>query len=258
MYSMTLNRDSQKLKSLFIALQFLTIIPLPPSARLEERDIAQSMSFFPLVGMIIGGFLILINLITSRYLSPFIANALVLIGWVGITGAFHLDGFADTVDGLCGGKNKEQILRIMKDSFIGAKGAIALILLLLLKFTLLVGLTNDYKNYALLFTPIAGRWSMVAGIHLSSYARKEGLAKAFFSHKTGKEIFWATLITFCLGLILFRIEFFYIIGIALAINLLLIIYFKKRIGGLTGDNLGALNEIIEVITLFSIYYFKIA
>jgi adenosylcobinamide-GDP ribazoletransferase len=247
-----------ELKSLFIALQFLTIIPLRPSARIEERDIAHSMSFFPLVGMMIGGFLIIINLITSGHLSPFIASALLLIGWVGITGAFHLDGFADTVDGLCGGKNKEQVLRIMKDSFIGAKGAIALILLLLLKFTLLVGLTNDYKNYALLFAPIAGRWSMVAGIYLSSYARKEGLAKAFFSHKTRREIFWASLITFCLGLILFRIEFFYIIGIALAINLLLIIYFKKRIGGLTGDNLGALNEIIEVITLFSLYCLKIA
>ena len=241
------------MKSLFIALQFLTIIPLRPSVRPEERDIAHSMSFFPLLGMIIGGFLILINLITSRYLSPFIASALILIGWVGITGALHLDGFTDTVDGLCGGKNKEQILRIMEDSFIGAKGAIALILLLLLKFALLVGLTNDYKNYALLFAPVAGRWSMVMGIYLSSYAREEGLAKAFFSHKTGREIFWASLITFCLGLILFRIEFFYIIGIALAVNLLLITYLKRRIGGLTGDTLGALNEIIEVITLFSLY-----
>ena len=90
------------MKSLFIALQFLTIIPLRPSARLGERDIVHSMSFFPLVGMMIGGFLIIINLITSEHLSPFIANALLLIGWVGITGAFHLDGFADTVDGLCG------------------------------------------------------------------------------------------------------------------------------------------------------------
>ncbi len=246
------------MKSLLIALQFLTIIPLRPSARLEERDIAHSMSFFPLVGMIIGGFLILINLITSRYLSPFIASAFVLIGWVGITGVLHLDGFTDTVDGLYGGKNKEEILRIMKDSFIGAKGAIALILLLLLKFTLLVGLTTNYKNYVLLFAPVAGRWSMVAGIHLSSYARDEGLAKAFFSHKTGKEIFWATLITFCLGLILFKIEFFYIIGIVLAATLFLITYLKRRIGRLTGDNLGALNEIIEVITLFSLYCFKIA
>jgi adenosylcobinamide-GDP ribazoletransferase len=215
------------------------------------------MALFPLVGIMIGGFLVSINLLTG-FLSPLMTSALVLIGWVGITGALHLDGFTDTVDGLCGSKNKEQILRIMKDSFVGAKGAIALILLLLLKFTLLVGLTNDYKNYALLFAPIAGRWSMVAGIYLSSYARKEGLAKAFFSHKTRREIFWASLITFCLGLILFRIEFFYIIGIALAINLLLIIYFKKRIGGLTGDNLGALNEIIEVITLFSLYCLKIA
>jgi len=246
------------LKSLFIALQFLTIIPLRPSVRPEERDIAHSMSFFPLVGMMIGGFLIIINLITSRYLSPFIANALLLIGWVGITGALHLDGFTDTVDGLCGGKKKEQILRIMEDSFIGAKGAIALILLLLLKFTLLVELATDYKNYALFFAPLVGRWSMVAGIYLSSYAREEGLAKAFFSHKTGREIFWATLMTFCLGLILFRIEFFYIIGIALAVNLFLITYLKKRIGGLTGDNLGALNEIIEVITLFCFYCLKIA
>jgi adenosylcobinamide-GDP ribazoletransferase len=246
------------LKSLFIALQFLTIIPLQPSVRPEERDIARSMSFFPLMGMIIGGFLILINLITSRYLSPFITSALILIGWVGITGALHLDGFADTVDGLCGGEKKEQILRIMEDSFIGAKGAIALILLLLLKFTILVELAAEYKNYALFFAPVAGRWSMVAGIYLSSYAREEGLAKAFFSHKTGREIFWASLITFCLGLILFRIEFFYIIGIVLAANLFLITYIKRRIGGLTGDTLGALNEIIEVITLFSLYCLKIA
>lgn len=246
------------MKSLLVALQFLTIIPLQPSARLEERDIAHSTDFFPLVGMMIAGFLILINLITSRYLSPFVTSALILIGWVGITGALHLDGFADTVDGLSGGKNKEEILSIMEDSSIGAKGAVFLILLLLLKFTLLVELATNYRNYALFFAPVAGRWSMVVGIYLSSYARKKGLAKAFFSHKTGRGILWATLTTFCLGLILFRIEFFYVIGIVLVANLFLIIYLKRRIGGLTGDNLGALNEIIEVVTLFSLYCFKIA
>ena len=254
---MTLNRDSQKLKSLITALQFLTIIPLRPSTRPEGRDIAGSMSFFPLVGMMIGGFLILINLITSRYLPPPIPSALILIGWVGITGAFHLDGFADTVDGLCGGKNKKKILRIMKGSSIGAKGVTALILLLLLKFTLLLGLANDYKNYALFFAPVIGRWSMVVGIYLSSYVREEGLAKAFFDYKTGKEIFWASLITFCLGLVLFKISFFYILGIALITSLLLTAYLKKRIGGLTGDNLGALNEIIEFVPL-SLYCLKIA
>jgi len=83
-----------KLKSLFIALQFLTIIPLRPSVRPEERDIAHSMSFFPLVGMMIGGFLISINLLAG-FLSPLMTSALVLIGWVGITGALHLDGFTE-------------------------------------------------------------------------------------------------------------------------------------------------------------------
>jgi len=141
----------------------------------------------------------------------------------------------------------------MKDSSIGAKGVVALILLLLLKFTLLVGLANDYKNYALLLAPVIGRWSMVEGIYLSSYVREEGLAKAFFSHKTGREIFWASLITFCLGLCLFKLEFFYIIGIVLTTNFLLIVYFKRQIGGLTGDILGGLNEVIELLTLFSIY-----
>ena len=94
---------------------------------------------------------------------------------------------------------------------------------------------------------------MVVGIYLYSYVRDGGLAKVCFSHKTGREIFWATLITSSLGLALFKIKFFYIIGIALAVNLFLITYLKRRIGGLTGDNLGALNEIIEVITLFSFY-----
>lgn len=240
-----------------MALRFLTIIPLGYPPEVKESDFAPSMAFFPLVGIIIGGFLVLINLITSSF-SPLIASALVLIGWVGISGALHLDGFTDTIDGLCGGKNKEEILKIMKDSSNGAKGITALICLLLLKFTLLVGLAASYKNYALLFTPIVGRWSMVMGTYLSPYAREEGLAKAFFHHKGAREIFWASLITICLGLVLFKLEFFYIIGIALAANFLLIVYLKRRIGGLTGDTLGGLNEVIELLTLFTIYCLKIA
>ena len=246
------------MKGLLIALQFLTIIPLGHPVEVKGSDFASSMAFFPLVGMIIGGLLILINLATSIFLSPLIASTLVLIGWIGISGALHLDGFTDTIDGLCGGKNRGEILRIMKDSSNGAKGITALICLLLLKFTLLVGLTASCKNYALLFTPVVGRWSMVMGTYLSSYAREEGLGKAFFTHKTAKEIFWASLITSCLGLALFKLEFFYIIGIILAANFLLIAYLKRRIGGLTGDTLGGLNEVIELLALFSIYCLKLA
>jgi len=241
------------LRNFIIALQFLTILPPGKKINLREENLASSTVFFPLVGIIIGAFLILIERITSFFPSLLMRTALIMVGWIWITGALHLDGFIDAIDGFATGGKKEDILRVMKDSFVGAKGIIALICLLMLKFFLLLEINPEYKSYALLFSPVMGRYSMVIGTYLSPYAREEGLGKAFFNHKTIKDALWSTLIVIIVGLALFNLTGFYLIGSNLLISLLLIAYVKKRIGGLTGDTLGGLNEIIELTTLFSIY-----
>jgi adenosylcobinamide-GDP ribazoletransferase len=240
------------LKSLLAAFRFLTIVPL--RVKIEESDelFASSMTFFPVVGLSIGGFLFLVYRISSILFSPLLVNALVLLGWVFITGALHLDGFMDTIDGLAGGKTKEERLKIMKDSSSGAKGVVGLVGLMGLKFLLLLEIDSPLKTGTLLLTPVVGRWSMVTAAYLAPYARVEGLGKAFIAHKGEGTIFWTSLTATFLGLFIFKFPFLYIIGVCLGAVYLSTLYFKSRIGGITGDTLGALNEIIELTVLFSI------
>ncbi len=240
------------MKSFLAALQFLTIIPIPKRIKIEKKNLANSVIFFPLVGLFIGGMLLLVNISLRKFIPALIVNLLLVGVWIGITGALHLDGLADTVDGLSGGKDREEILRMMADSYVGAKGAVALILLLGAKFLFLCQLPFAFRNYALLFAPAAGRWAMVLATTFSSYAKEEGLGRIFVEGNNKKEVLVTSLVMILLSLLLFKFFFFYLLfGILLATFLLLKI-FKRRIGGITGDNLGAINEIIEVITLLII------
>lgn len=242
-----------KLKSLLAAFRFLTIIPLRVKVEESEEALAPSMTFFPVVGLAIGGFLFLVHRIGSILFSPLLVNMLVLLGWVFITGALHLDGFVDTVDGLCGGKTREERLKIMKDPSSGAKGTVGLVSLLGLKFLLLLEIEFPLKMGTLLLAPAVGRWSMVLATYLAPYTRMEGLGKAFLIPKGGGTIFWTSLTITLLGLVIFKSPFLYIMGVCLGVTYLATLYFKSRIGGITGDTLGALNEIIELTALFSIY-----
>ena len=241
------------MKSFWAALQFLTIIPISKGIKIEKENLAKSTIFSPLVGFLIGGILVLINFSLRRFIPALILNLLLLSVWVGLSGGLHLDGFADTVDGLSGGKNKEEILRIMADSCIGAKGAIALILLLGTKFLFLCQLPFGSRNYALFFAPAAGRWAMFLTAVFFPYAKKEGMGKMFVQNATLKGAIITSLLMILLGFFFFKFSFFYLLlGILLTIFLLGKI-FKSRIGGITGDCLGAINEIVEVVTLLIIY-----
>ncbi len=241
------------MRSLLAAFRFLTIIPLRTALEERKEPLAFSMTFFPLVGLSIGGLLLLVHRIGSILFSPLLVNALVLLSWVLITGALHLDGFVDTVDGMSGGKTKEERLKIMKDPYTGAKGTVGLVSLLGLKFLLLLEIESPLKMGTLLLAPAVGRWSMVMAVYLAPYARMEGLGKAFRAPRGGETIFWTSLTITILGLVIFKSSFLYIMGACLGTVYLSTLYFKRRIGGITGDTLGALNEIIELTALFSIY-----
>ena len=241
-----------KLRHFLLAWQLLTVIPIKQVSLAKKEDLAASLIFFPVVGMGIGVILSLINLAGSIFFSPFVANALVLISWVWVTGALHLDGLADTIDGICAGGNKKNILRVMKDGAIGAKGVVGLICILLLKFVLLNQINVGMKNQVLFYIPVVSRWSMVLGAYFSPYAKKEeGMGKAYVDLVDFKEVLLTTLITASLGLAILRLSFLPFLGITLLTISFWIVYLKRKIGGITGDTLGAMNETVETLGLFS-------
>lgn len=234
-----------------LALQFLTIIPLNLKEKSKPKDVdmANSTLFFPLVGLLIGGLLFLIYLIFNSYFSAEITSVFILGGWVYLTGALHIDGLADSIDGLSGGKDKREILDIMKDTHIGAKSTAGIILLMLIKLFLIIRIISFLRPETLIYTPALSRWGMLIGCYVVPYAREEGMGN--FSLFLGySQIVGATLITVVSGIFLlgtfFLIPLMGVGGFSLGWSF----YLKRKIGGFTGDTLGALNEIGEVITLF--------
>jgi len=251
------------LRDLSLAIRFLTIIPvisfLPSNNTNQNEEVlaenfANSMAFFPLVGMLIGILLVFLRRIFCYLaVSSLVSDALVLIVWIWLSGGLHLDGFADSVDGFLGGHDKEEILKIMKDSSTGAKGVVALVSLLLLKFVLLVEMPLLLKDAALFFTPTIGRWSMVIAAFLGKPARlKNSMGKLFMDYVGWREVIFASLTMAVIGVLLFKLYFLPLVIIGIGIVLLILKYCKKRIGGISGDILGAINEIVEVSILLTV------
>ena len=252
------------LRDLSLAIRFLTIIPVisfPPSnntnqdEEASEENFANSMAFFPLVGMLIGVLLVVLRRIFYYLpISPLIGDTLVLIVWIWLSGGLHLDGFADSIDGFLGGHNKEEILKIMKDSSTGAKGVVALVSLLLLKFVLLAEMPLFLKDAVLFFTPAIGRWSMVIAAFLGKPARlKNSMGKLFMDYVGWREVIFASLTLAVIGILLFKLYFLPLLIIAIGIVLLILKYCQKKIGGISGDILGTINEIVEVSILLTFY-----
>jgi len=252
------------LRDLSLAIRFLTIFPIASfplsnnSNQDEEEDLkenfANSMAFFPLVGMLIGVLLVVLRRI-FYYLpvSPLIGDTLVLIVWIWLSGGLHLDGFADSVDGFLGGHNKEEILNIMKDSATGAKGVVALVSLLLLKFVLLIEMPLFLKDAVLFFTPTIGRWSMVIAAFLGKPARlKNSMGKLFIDYIGWREVIFASLTVAVIGILLFKLYFLPLLIMGIGIVLLILKYCQKKIGGISGDVLGAINEIVEASILLTV------
>ncbi len=163
---------------IFTAFQFLTRLPVKVKDFNEEL-LPQSTIFFPLVGLFLGGCLILLEYALSPLL-PSNVVALIEVAFLAlITGGLHLDGFADTFDGMGCVKSQEDKLQVMKDSRIGVMGALALLFLLLLKYNSLAFIDPKIKYYALLAFPVVSRWTMVLAIFISSQKGHLGLGSKF-------------------------------------------------------------------------------
>ena len=237
-----------------ILIQFMTRIPIPLKISYSEKKFGKSIKFFPLVGLIIGlilyfaNFLIIVYLKNIFYNKTIIAIFLIILEIL-IVGIIHIDGLADTFDGLFSYAKKEKMLEIMKDSRIGTNGTVVLILYFITKTVLISEIITTNPKYLIIY-PIIARLSTPVNAGLSNYARKSGMSNAIISENG---IFEA-IFSLALSIILV----FYIIGIkgivAISIAFIFIIIFmlnvRKKIDGITGDTMGASLELTSILVLF--------
>lgn len=235
----------------YTAMLFLTRIPLP-QVELDENKISSSLPFFPLVGTIIGGILALIYILGQKLLQRQVIVGIIIVMNVIITGGMHLDGFADTADGLFCFGNREKKLHVMRDSCVGAYGVMGLILVILLKYLFLLSLSETYTVPALAIFPTISRWMMVYAVLFYPYSRKNGMGKAFLNQKTTVFIF-ASIIAMVVSYMCIGFAGLIILCGAFVVCYIFIQYLFKQLGGMTGDTYGAVNEFSEVIVL-SIFY----
>lgn len=238
------------MKDFLQALSFLTILPVNQASLPEARGLARSMTFFPMVGLLIGLLLTVAYLILSFLFAKSLALWLTLGCLAFLTRGLHLDGFADTIDGLAAGGSKGKILEVMRDSRIGAFGVIGLILLIGAKYLALDQILEESVPRTLILMTVMGRNSMVWVCFRSPYARTgEGLAKPFAENLTSREMILSSASAIALGLVIWGLEGVLVfVGIGF-FSLVFRLFFLRKLNGITGDILGAANELSEVLCL---------
>ena len=241
------------LSGLLTAFRFLTILPLGRGKVVDAPHMARSMAFFPLVGAWLGLLLLLMDRVLVR-VFPHLVVAALLVGILAlITGGLHLDGFADTLDGLFGGRgDRARTLDIMKDSRIGAMGVVGLVVLLGIKFTSIDSMGAAYKGGALVLMPTVARWSQVQLAFKATYARKEGsLAQPFVENLEISHFLAASAGAALVSYIAAGVSGLIVLAGAGIVTMLAKLYFTRRIGGITGDTIGAVSEMNEVLVLLA-------
>ncbi|MFK4300125.1 adenosylcobinamide-GDP ribazoletransferase [Paenibacillus sp. RC254] len=272
------------------AFQFLSRLPVKAELDFSPELLKRSASYYPLVGMVIGLIVWCFAALASLILPPLPCAVLTLAVWVWLTGGLHLDGWMDAADALFSYRSRERMLEIMKDSRVGAMGVIACVLLLMLKASLLYTVLAERDLSGLLLLPMVwSRWFMVSAMKRWPKARNDdGLAARFAdmsSRRAGLAVFWAVLITVCAAVGQFIIAgwftgtgglgntsfiaygqsifshpgelaiwtgFLLLPLLANGVGSFTASRINRRLGGLTGDIYGALNELLETVLLLFI------
>jgi cobalamin 5'-phosphate synthase/cobalamin synthase len=235
------------MKSLAAAVAFCTRIPVPVAFGAEE--VGAAARWFPLVGALLGAVSIGISWLLAPHLPSLIVAALILLAEAGLTGALHMDGLADTADGLGGGKTKEDKLRIMRDHAIGSYGATVLILTFALKITAISSLiVRSTCSPYLVLAPMLGRWNIVLLSRFLPYARP---SQAVSRHIGTRELIWATAIALLLTCLLGRWRGVSALLFSIASATFWGLFCRKKINGVTGDTLGASEEIGQCVVLLT-------
>ncbi|MDN3654100.1 adenosylcobinamide-GDP ribazoletransferase [Ferruginibacter paludis] len=244
----------KELQIFLTAMMFYTRIPVPRWVNHDAEYLNKATKYFPLIGWIVGVAVALVFMGANYLFSPSVAIILSMVVSVLLTGAFHEDGFADVCDGFGGGWTKEKILLIMKDSRVGAYGVIGLIFMLSIKFYLLSSFSAAQLTFVLIAAHAISRWAAASFILTHQYVRENEDSKA---KPVAKQFLVAHfLIASLFGilpLLLFKNVYVFLLIIPVyTMKIYLGWYFKKWIGGYTGDCLGATQQLCEIIFYLSL------
>ncbi|OQY20484.1 MAG: adenosylcobinamide-GDP ribazoletransferase [Desulfobacteraceae bacterium 4572_35.1] len=241
------------LKPFFSALRFLTIVPIPESWCGDEDDFYRSPDWYPLVGLCLGLFLVLLDMVLRWLLPLSVVNVLLLVAMIAVSGALHLDGLADSADAFFSSRGREQMLEIMKDSRSGPMGVTAIVLVLLLKLMLLIALPSAWRWQVLLLMPLCGRCSLALVSSWLPYSRHSGTAKFSEKQKNSFRLPISLAVMLFVAFILMGWSAGVVVfGFVVVSIWLLGRYSRRKIGGFTGDTLGATCELVEMVPLLAV------
>lgn len=236
-------------REFLIALQFLTIFSIRKTLPFDEVGFGRSAAFFPLVGGLIGGLVWGIDLLLTPVCPSTIRSVLLTTVLAIFSRGLHLDGLADSADGLCGGRDRQHRLDIMKDSRIGTFGALALVGVLLLKVRALDLLAGETRMHALLLAPMLSRWAHVGMASHSCPARDEGLGALLIRNVHQREVLWASASALVVTLLLTGSAGLWLSALVVGMTRAVTRVSHQRLGGVTGDMFGATGELVETVVL---------
>ena len=249
-----MNKLKRETSIFLTAIMFYTRIPCPKWVDHSGDILNKSTRYFPIIGWIVGGAVAIVYWLASMVMPQSISVVLSMIAGIFITGAFHEDGLADVCDGFGGGWTKDDRLRIMKDSRIGTYGTVSLVLILLLKFVLLSETPSDKLVITFIVAHALSRFIPVIVIYVGTYSRDDLTSKV---KPIGKRIkpgeFIFALITALIPILFFQNYLFFAVTLLPVFSgLILMRYFRKRIDGYTGDCLGSIQQVSEILIYLSL------
>ena len=234
------------IKQFILLTQFMTRIPIPIKVDYNEKDFGKSIKYFPILGLLIGLILYFVYFIAAKFTdNKLLIAVFLIITETVITGGIHLDGLADTFDGIFSYRPKERILEIMKDSRIGTNGAIMLIIYFLSKTVLLSEVGLKY----IIIMPVISRIATVTNAGLGTYARKTGMSNAIMDYNEKSDILISLIFTIVISFFFAGINGIIITFICFLFILYFMHYITKKIDGITGDTMGASLELTSILAL---------
>jgi adenosylcobinamide-GDP ribazoletransferase len=236
-----------------ILISFFTRIPIGRKVEFNEENFISSLNLYTLIGVVIGFLLAVTYLIFNNHIS-FLRGLVITVMYIVITGGIHLDGAADTADGLLSGRIGNKVFDIMSDSHIGAFGAITLILIILSQFVLF-----SFSNIETVFMmPLAGRASTIAACWNKKYAKNtKGMGTAFIENINNRVVLVNLIILFIFSMLSwYRTIIFTACFAAIAVSYFISTLIDDKIGGMTGDTCGAVAEISQIVFMITVLFLK--
>jgi adenosylcobinamide-GDP ribazoletransferase len=231
---------------LIVAIQFLTRIPVP-SLDYREDSLAGAVKFFPLVGVLVGGLAALFHGVIGNHLPRLVSAFVVVLFLVLVTGCLHEDGLADVADGFGGGQTRERILLILRDSRIGSYGAAALCLSLVGRVALIASIPNGLVARYLIVAAVLCRWTALPLSYFLPAAReREGQGVRIARRTTRASLLFGTIFALTIAAFLLR---WFAVAPVIAASLIALLsgrFYRRKIGGMTGDCFGATTQVAEI------------